>query len=190
MTTKPRSKSTKKALRQPPKPRAPRIVIAVTEDDITKAEQNSSSHCMIADALKRLRPDVKHVSVDLQTIRFSDPAKRRRFTYFTPRVAQLALLDFDQGVHTQPIMFSISGGQSTPSSMGRKQPSEPKTLRRTGGGAAGGVTVSGGHTPPVAVLSNNGRVGNRRSFGMRAAGTVTAEERRELNDFIAKQAAT
>ena len=52
---------------------------------------------MIAEAIRDARPDVKSISVDLQTIRFSIPKKRIRCIYLTPRIAQLALIRFDQG---------------------------------------------------------------------------------------------
>jgi Fe-S-cluster formation regulator IscX/YfhJ len=87
MATKPRSQSNKPT-RSVRKPRAPRVVIQVSGDDILWAEKESSSHCMIADAIKRQLPNARHVAVDLQTI---------RFTYLTPTLAQMALLDFDDG---------------------------------------------------------------------------------------------
>jgi murein DD-endopeptidase MepM/ murein hydrolase activator NlpD len=72
-----------------------RVTIQVTADDIATAIPKDSGHCAIADAIARQIPGAKRVSVDLQTIRWSDADTR--YTYLTPRAAQLFLLAFDQG---------------------------------------------------------------------------------------------
>ncbi len=46
--------------------------------------------------------------VDLQTIRFSDPTKRKRFVYLTPSVAQHNILKFDKGDQVKPFAFSLT----------------------------------------------------------------------------------
>jgi hypothetical protein len=54
-----------------PKPKGPRLTIRVDQDLIDFSKDRDSSHCMIAEAIRDARPDVRAVSVDLQTIRFS-----------------------------------------------------------------------------------------------------------------------
>jgi hypothetical protein len=80
--------------------------IEVTKEDIDGATRSDSSHCVIADAIAR---SVGHrrVHVDLQTITFSDPAKRQRLTYLTPEICQDHLLAFDQGEAVHPFTFTL-----------------------------------------------------------------------------------
>ena len=58
--------------------------VSVTRDVIDKAERRDSSHCMIADAIRASIPDAQNVSVDLATIRWSEPKKGVRLMYLTP----------------------------------------------------------------------------------------------------------
>jgi hypothetical protein len=92
---------------------SPSLKIQLTTQLIEDSKQRDSSHCMIAEAVKAAFPDAAYVSVDLQTIRFSDPGKHRRYTYLTPRVAQIALVDFDQGITPEPFSFTLRRGQVT-----------------------------------------------------------------------------
>ena len=94
-------------------PRAPQVIVEITDEVIDEAIPRDSSHCMIADALKALVPGASKVAVDLQTIRFSDLKKGLRYTYLTPRVAQVALIKFDQGLKPEPFAFRLRGGQVT-----------------------------------------------------------------------------
>lgn len=167
-------------------PRAPRLVIDVSQEIITDSTERDSSHCMIAEAVKCAVPDATHVSVDLQTVRFSDPKKGLRYTYLTPRLGQVALIDFDQGEKPEPFRMRLSQGQVTP--MGKKgRPVRPSSdaqlsqrqaasdkgrekmseaLRKSGlrqEEDAGSVpTKVGGRTPPTTPFAR------RRSFGLRA----------------------
>lgn len=86
---------------------SPRIVVDVTAEDIATAIPQDSGHCMIADAIQRLHPDVTGVSVDLATVRFTDKAKGKRYVYLTPELAQMALLMFDQGELPPPFTFEL-----------------------------------------------------------------------------------
>jgi hypothetical protein len=89
------------------------VTIDLTPDVIAASKERDSSHCMIAEAVKVAFPGATYVSVDLQTIRFSDPAKRQRYTYLTPRSAQIALIEFDQGTTPEPFSFHLRHGQVT-----------------------------------------------------------------------------
>jgi hypothetical protein len=63
---------------------------------------------MIAEAIKEQLPDVRSVSVDIQTIRFTDPKKGIRYIYPTPRLAGMALINFDQGVKPEPFTVKLT----------------------------------------------------------------------------------
>jgi len=71
---------------------------------------------MLAEAVKEAFPGARFVSVDLQTIRFTDPDPKRpyRYTYLTPRRGQVALVDFDQGRGIEPFEVQLRGGAVTP----------------------------------------------------------------------------
>jgi hypothetical protein len=145
---------------------APRVRIEVSEEIIDSAERRNSGHCMIADAIKASMPDVRMISVDLQTIRWSDHKAGRRFTYLTPRQAQVALVKFDQGLHTEPFAFSVRSGQSMP--INEKKGHERAAMKIEPGGNAGTVPVKvGGQRAPTAALAHTPR-GQRRAFGLRA----------------------
>jgi hypothetical protein len=62
---------------------------------------------MIAEAVKASLPDVKTVSVDLATIRFTDKKTGSRYTYMTPRAAQQALVQFDNGEKPEPFRIRL-----------------------------------------------------------------------------------
>jgi hypothetical protein len=82
--------------------------VRVTEKHITSGVQRNSQRCMIADAIKSACPKAQFVMVDLQTIRFSDPRKRKRLFYLTPAIAQQNLLKFDQGKQVKPFAFTLA----------------------------------------------------------------------------------
>ena len=81
--------------------------IPVTSEQITTAKQRDSQHCMIADAI-RDRLNATFVSVDIQAIRFSVPAKDTRFVYLTPPEVQRAILAFDKGAPIKPFSFTLN----------------------------------------------------------------------------------
>lgn len=74
---------------------SPRITVEITEANRQAAVDSNSGGCLIADALKRggwLNP-----TVDMATIRVTDPETKNRLTYLTPPTGQHVLLGFDQG---------------------------------------------------------------------------------------------
>lgn len=91
--------------------RAPKLDFAVSAEMIATAIPEDSAHCMIADALKAAMPEARSVSVDLATIRFTDPKNGRRYIYLTPIPAQAALLDFDQGRAPEPFTIRAYAAQ-------------------------------------------------------------------------------
>lgn len=106
----PKQQQTKQQLRNP---RSPKTDIIISREIIEDAVKGDSSHCMIAEAIRDRYPNASAIAVDLQTIRFSDREKRLRYTYLTPRIVQLAIVRFDQGLDQDPFQFSLRGGQVT-----------------------------------------------------------------------------
>jgi hypothetical protein len=81
--------------------------VVITETDIRLAVKKNSHRCMIAEAIRR---DINHairVVVDLQSIRWTDDQAGIRYFFFTPPVAQEALLAFDEGRLVKPFEFEL-----------------------------------------------------------------------------------
>jgi hypothetical protein len=91
--------------------RGPMVTITVPEEIIAVSKVRSSSHCMVAEAVRLAVPDAKSIAVDLQTIRWTDEGRELRYIYLTPRVAQVALIDFDQGKTPEPFSFRLRAAQ-------------------------------------------------------------------------------
>lgn len=165
------------------RPRAPRVVIDVDQTTIEEAVKGDSSHCMIAEAIRKSIPGATRVSVDIQTVRFSDPKRRLRYTYLTPRRAQVALIEFDSGKAPAPFAVGLTNGQVTPMSAGTKPPEKAERDRQrqreirvrdrelatakleapdAGGTTTGVPRRSGGTPPPLMPFAR------RRAYGLRA----------------------
>jgi hypothetical protein len=129
---------------------------------------------MIAEAVKLAVPGARYVSVDLQTIRFTDPTGEKRYTYLTPRRAQVALVNFDQGRAPEPFKVQLRGGVVTKAgSRAKKSESKVKIekTRKIISPRPGShePEVNGGRTPPVGPLSSAPPTrGKRRTFGLNA----------------------
>jgi len=165
---------------------SPRIRIEITEELIQAATAKDSNHCMIADAVKIAFPGATGVAVDLATIRFTDRTKSARYIYMTPRIAQAALVNFDQARKPEPFSFLLRGAQVTRSgrvwrSHEKKEatPAQKKSaakakevrfgksrLRSTGSGNV--PDRIGGQAPPVQRSSDNVPFSRRRAYGLRA----------------------
>jgi hypothetical protein len=136
------------------------VTVKVTEDVIEQAERKNSNHCMVADAIKASIPHASSVSVDLATIRFTDPEKRQRYIYLTPYHVQRALIDFDQGVHNQPFNFQLRKAAQVLESGSRRLPDgtkkRPSRANKGVVGASGRKqpTKLGGEAPLVGDLSS------------------------------------
>ena len=70
----------------------------------------NSSHCMIAEAVRASGPWASAGMVDLQSIRMTDLERGLRYSYLTPRLAQLALIKFDQGEKPKAFKMELAGG--------------------------------------------------------------------------------
>jgi len=173
-------------------PKAPQVKVRVAAEDINKAIPKHSGHCMISDSIKRVYPQYTHVATDIQTIRFTDPTKGLRYTYLTPRMAQSALLSFDQEIKPEPFEFSLKGGHVSKAGQtlaerayrrAKKKisPKQAEAARRNlqkiaslkrkilvkGPNPRSVPTIVGGKPPPIAP-------GTRREFGLRAFGNLAA----------------
>lgn len=153
------------------------IVLDVSQEIINAAIPKDSSHCIIADALRAAVPAARHVSVDLQTIRFTDPATSKRYVFLTPGPAQSVLVNFDQGVMPEPFLMRLgkpaqivkSGRTARDKGETDAHPNMPpgqrRRLRTRTDATQGHPQVLGGKLPPTAALSSTR--GKRRTFGLR-----------------------
>src|SRR5262245_52377294 len=148
--------------------RAPVVKIPVSKEAIETACRKNSSHCMIADAIKTAIPKAAFVSVDLQTIRWTDKDKGLRYTYLTPRAAQDALVRFDRGIQPPPFLLTLRGAQTSSVTRSKKMPNgKRQTVRRHKFGKRKLLAVPhgqhvipesiGGNRPPMAALANNNK---------------------------------
>lgn len=92
---------------------SPKVTVHVTEEVIGRAVRADSTACMIADAIKEQVPGARSVSVDLQSIRWTDPTKGLRYIYLTPSNAQGALIMFDQGMAMEPFTVRLRSAHVT-----------------------------------------------------------------------------
>ncbi|MGB6177209.1 MAG: hypothetical protein WBF43_12935 [Methylocella sp.] len=148
---------------------SPEVSVDVTREDIDGAIPQDSSHCMIADAIKRMVPGASRVSVDLATIRWTDSEKKLRYTYLTPRHAQGSLLAFDKGQRPEPFSFNLTrAAQITRAgSLKKARPDDllPRKRVQKEAGTGSIPTIIGGKAPPVFAK------GTRREFGLRVYAT-------------------
>jgi hypothetical protein len=94
-------------------PYSPRLTISIDQETIEASTRRKSSHCMIAEAIKRAIPRATGVSVDLQAIRWTDPDLQLRYVFLTPREAQIALLHFDRGETPESFTMKLSNAHVT-----------------------------------------------------------------------------
>lgn len=169
---------------------SPKVLVKVTQKIINESVQADSSHCMVAEAVKAAYPNAKYVSVDIQTIRFTDKEKGKRYTYLTPRKAQEQIIAFDQGFDDElvPFQMTLQGGQVTDAGKTSSQRAALQKDKRSNKSNSVRPVRVGGRTPPRGPLSNlptrkttaagkkaqskagkkTGRMGRRREFGLRA----------------------
>lgn len=159
------------------------IVLDVTPELVNVAVQRDSGHCVVADALKTAVPSARNVSVDLQTIRWTDLASRRRYIYLTPGPLQVILVNFDQGImpdvglyqlgrpaqimklpDPSPVPTAVTAPTGTGTTKGKPK-RRVSSKREVKPDASGHVSVRGGDYPPTAALSSTR--GRRRAFGIR-----------------------
>ena len=155
--------------------------IFVTIERIAQAIKRNSSACMVADAIKEAFPWARNVSVDIQTIRFTDPESKLRYIFLTPRKIQEYIVDWDSGTNPEPFDFILGKPvQIVKAHIGKewrkpiitgtdkKAISEALDQNVALGGATaieskrGAVIIIGGKTPPRSSVP-----GNVRAFGIK-----------------------
>jgi hypothetical protein len=160
--------------------------LQVTQEQIKRATPKNSSHCMIAESLKQTFEWARKVTVDLQTIRFTDSRNHLRYEYLTPRPAQEALVDFDWGTTVEPFSITLRTPRITQASIPKKTKMSPERLeavrknlrkaqlaRKTKSEQKTGVAsgVIGGKPSPIGPLATGagaGKQANKRaSYGVR-----------------------
>jgi hypothetical protein len=91
----------------------PRPKLHVTQEIIDNACQENSRFCPIAEAIRQQIKGATLISVDLGTVRYSNPEKGFRYVFPTPHKAQEALILFDQGQPIEPFTFEMRYGVVT-----------------------------------------------------------------------------
>ena len=148
----------------------PAPTIEITEEIIRSSCQRNARHCMIAEAIHQSVPKAANISVDLQTIRWSDIEKRLRYTYLTPQRAQKELVRFDMGSEVKPFRFRLRGGQATSMEVAKKRVHKlgkrTQSTSKTGPGQAVVVQTVGGAPPPQGRPKHRSH-NSLRIFGLR-----------------------
>lgn len=163
------------------KPHGPYLNCNITQERIDTAKRANSAACPAANALGQDYPHFRHISADIQTIRWTDPAKGLRYIALTPRVLQQFILDIDQGKDPEPLSCQIRPGQIVQAGARKaKEPPnslEPLTtkkrkyrrykLTKPGGDndRTGRVPIIVGGRPPP---KGPPQMSNRREFGIRS----------------------
>lgn len=112
------------------RPISPRVTVSIDETMIDNAIRRDSRHCMIAEAIQALLPGMTSVTVDVSTIRFSDPKKRLRYVYYTPPRAAWAIVHFDQGIKPDAFTFNLRNASTiTRTASGKRPAAEAQTDR-------------------------------------------------------------
>ena len=88
------------------------IVVEITQEDISYGVRQHSAKCIIARSLKRAYPAAQKVSVDIQSIRFTNPKGPdgpERICWLTPPDAQRLIVYFDGGElsELEPFTFRL-----------------------------------------------------------------------------------
>jgi hypothetical protein len=140
-----------------------RCEISVGQEHLDEALRANSSHCAIAFAIREAVPYARRISVDLQTIRWTDSKRGVRYCFLTPHVAQQdVIIPFDQGEECKPVTFRMKPAWITRTGAKRNHTPEPEQLKGTGlkvageqphipkGSEAGLVAVMGMDAPVIA----------------------------------------
>jgi hypothetical protein len=116
---------------------AGRAEISVLDRHFDEAMEKNSSHCAIAFAIRDAVPYARHIAVDLQTIRWTDPRPGRniRYVFLTPAVAQHnVIIPFDQGDREgcKPVTFRMKPAFVTKAGKKRRHTPDPEQLTDVG----------------------------------------------------------
>lgn len=93
-------------------PRQTKVIISAEAISAVVARQ-VTAELMIAEAVRAARPEATKVSVDLGSIRWTDPAGER-VTFGTPASVRKALLELSEGCTTAPFRFVLGRTKRAP----------------------------------------------------------------------------
>lgn len=112
---------------------SPRPRVEITQELIDRAIPKDSGHCVIADAITAQVPGASSVSVDLQSVRYTDRAAGVRYIWLTPTQAQDLLLAFDYGAPIEPQTIRFGGAAQIVEvkASGRAKAADSATRRQT-----------------------------------------------------------
>lgn len=84
--------------------------ISVSAELINAARDGigTRSHCPVAVALAFALPNARYISVDRDTIRFTDMPTHNRFVFATPKSVQRLIDDFDLGKEHKSVNFRLT----------------------------------------------------------------------------------
>jgi hypothetical protein len=144
------------------------IKVSITLEVIEESIRRDSSHCMVAQAIKSAIPDATNITVDIQTIRYSNKKARERRFYLTPRAVQQKLVDFDIGKPIEPFSFMLRSPHVVPMNI-----SAPQEANRQGVQTQPKQDRKGRRTRELQSTTSNKswpvyKIGRRRQFGLRA----------------------
>jgi hypothetical protein len=144
------------------------IRVRVDQDAIDQSMRKSSAHCMIATAIKRQYPRLRNIVVNITQIGMTDPKTGVRSLFLTPRIAQIALLNYDWGKAVEPFKFQAKDPvvrlwkkHSRSDRKGRK-----KVYKR--------LHPTKSRELQPGTLRAKYSIGQRREFGLNAMGRVEA----------------
>ncbi len=149
------------------------VSVNITEPLIQRATQRDSRHCMIAEAIMAAQPHYRNVTVDLATMRWTNPRTGKRYVALTPEAARQALVLFDQGQPIEPFTIALHAIQATanPKRTGERYADGKPKRTKVGRGQeqlrADG-TIVGGQPLPTGHLAGGGDVVSNRKHTRRA----------------------
>jgi hypothetical protein len=112
-----------------------KATISILQRHIDEAMEKNSSHCATAEAIREQVKEARFVSVDLQTIRWSDANKGLRYVFLTPHAIQGdVIVPFDQGEreNCKPVTVRMKPAFVTKCGKKRTHTPDPEQLKDLG----------------------------------------------------------
>jgi hypothetical protein len=112
-----------------------KATISILQRHIDDAMARNSSHCATAEAIREQVREARFISVDLQTIRWTDAIKKVRYVFLTPHAIQGGVIvPFDQGERENCKPVTVRMRPCTVIKIGKKRchTPDPEQLRSLG----------------------------------------------------------
>jgi hypothetical protein len=148
--------------------------IEVDAETIASASRCDSGQCMIAEALRKAKPEISGITVESRYIRFSDRAKGVRYLYLMPDIGYNMLQRFDNGEIVEPWKFKLPSRPTQVSPILSEKGKANRSGRPTSRGGAKITeqgknyipTIRGGKMPPLGAFAYSDSGGKtNRTFG-------------------------